>query len=58
MLEATVLQFYHYCLELEATRLKGGSTTADPSDFDTPLDAASAKTFLTGVRSAMQHSWQ
>ena len=40
-----VMQFYHFCLELESTRLKGGSTSADPSDMDTPLDAASAKTF-------------
>ena len=40
-----VLQFYHFCLELENTRLKGGCTSADPSDMDTPLDPASAKTF-------------
>ena len=35
-----VLQFYHYCLELEATRLKGGSTTCiahDAHDFSNKL---------------------
>ena len=40
-----VMVFYSFCLELEATRIAGGSTSADPSDMDTPLDGPSAKTF-------------
>ena len=40
-----VMQIYNFCLELDDTRLKGGSATSDPSDMDTPLDPASAKTF-------------
>ena len=40
-----VMIFYNFCLELEATRVSGGNTSADPSDMDTPLDGSSSKTY-------------